>query len=43
MPFNLNGPDILIDPEKKSPEERAILDRYHHLHGRSGMCALFAS
>jgi len=23
----------------QSTEERAILDRYHHFHGHSGMCA----
>jgi hypothetical protein len=27
----------------QSMEERATLDRYHHFHGHSGMCAWLAS
>ena len=30
---------LLFELHSQSMEERATLDRYHHFHGHSGMCA----
>jgi len=33
------GGNSSLELHSQSTEERATLDRYHHFHGHSGMCA----
>jgi hypothetical protein len=37
------GGNSSFERHSQSMEERATLDRYHHFHGHSGMCARLAS
>jgi len=38
VPFSAGG-NSSLEQHSQSTEERAILDRHHHSHGHSGMCA----
>jgi hypothetical protein len=37
------GGNSSFERHSQSMEERTTLDRYHHFHGHSGMCAWLAS
>ena len=39
VPSSAGGNSSSFELHSQSMEERATLDRYHHFHGHSGMCA----